>query len=211
MAKWSEMSWKGQAAAVIGVAICLTVVLYFVPGGYKSIADSNEDAAKNLMSKNSELKELRPYQGKLAELNASIDALKQQLELQQRIVPEEKEVESFIKLLQAEASHSNIEIRRYEAKPVETKEYYSEAPFAIDIDGPYYAVLDFFQRVSKMERIINISDLKMASVTKPSGAGVKHTYHYEPNESVVASCVATTFYSHASTPPPAKDAKSKKK
>ena len=206
MAKWSDMSWKAQAATIIVVAICLTVVLYFVPGGYKSIADRNEEAAKTLASKRAEVAQLQPYQGKLAELNSAIDGLKQQLELQQRIVPEEKEVESFIKLLQAEASHSNIEIRRYEANPVETKEYYSEAPFAIDIDGPYYAVLDFFQRVSKMERIINISKLSMASVSKPSGAGVKHSYHYEPNESVVASCVATTFYSHASVPTPAKPA-----
>ncbi len=209
MAKWSDMSWKGQAAVIIVVAICLSVVLYFVPGGYKSIADSNEEAAKTLASKRAEIAQLQPYQGKLAELNAAIDGLKQQLELQKRIVPEEKEVESFIKLLQAEASHSNIEIRRYEAKPVETKEYYAQAPFALDIDGPYYAVLDFFQRVSKMERIINISDLKMASVSKPSGAGVKHSYKYEPNESVVATCVATTFYSHASAPAPAKNAKKK--
>ena len=74
----------------------------------------------------------------------------------------------------------------------------------LNIAGPYYAVLDFFQRVSKMERIINISNLAMASVTKPSGAGVKHAYHYEPNESVVASCMATTFYSRASAPAPAK-------
>lgn len=207
MAKWSDMSWKGQAATIIVVAICLSVVLYFVPGGYKSIADSNEEAAKTLASKRAEVAQLEPFQGKLADLNSDIDRLKQQLELQKRIVPEEKEVESFMKLLQAEASHSNIEIRSYESKPVETKEYYTEAPFALNIDGPYYAVLDFFQRVSKMERIINISKLQMASVTKPGGAGVKHTYHYEPNESVVASCVATTFYSHAGTPPPDKNAK----
>src|SRR5512135_2160758 len=115
MAKWSDMSWKAQAATIIVVAICLTVVLYFVPGGYKSIADSNEESAKILASKRAEVAQLQPYQGKLADLNGDIDRLKQQLELQKRIVPEEKEVESFIKLLQAEASHSNIEIRRYEA------------------------------------------------------------------------------------------------
>src|SRR5512146_2625907 len=207
MAKWSDMSWKGQAAIIIVVAICLTVVLYFVPGGYKSIADSNEEAAKTLASKRAEIAQLQPYQGQLAQLNSAIEGLKQQLELQKRIVPEEKEVESFIKLLQAEASRSNIEIRSYEAKPVESREYYSQAPFQINIDGPYYAVLDFFQRVSKMERIINISNLAMASVSKPSSAGVKKTYKYEPNESVVASCMATTFYSHASAPAPAKNAK----
>jgi type IV pilus assembly protein PilO len=210
MAKWSDMSWKGQAAVIIVVAVCLSVVLYFVPGGYKSIADGNEEAAKTLASKRAEIAQLQPYQGQLAQLNSAIEGLKQQLELQKRIVPEEKEVESFIKLLQAEAAQSNVEIRSYEAKPVESKEYYSQAPFQINIDGPYYAVLDFFQRVSKMERIINISNLAMASVSKPAGAGVKKTYQYEPNESVVASCVATTFYSHASAPAPATNTKKKK-
>jgi type IV pilus assembly protein PilO len=206
MAKWSDMSWKTQAAVIIVVAACLTVVLIFVPGGYKSIADQNKTDATTLAGKRAEIAQLQPFQGKLAELNSSIDGLKQQLDLQKRIVPEEKEVESFIKVMQAEASHSNIEIRRYTANAVATKEYYSEAPFSIEIDGPYYAVLDFFQRVGKMERIINISNLAMASVSKPSGAKVKRTYRYEPNESVVASCVATTFYSHASTPAPAKPA-----
>ncbi|HEX6881336.1 MAG TPA: type 4a pilus biogenesis protein PilO, partial [Terriglobales bacterium] len=163
MAKWSDMSWKAQTAAIIVVALCLTVVLFFVPGGYKSIADQNEADAKILAAKQAEVAQLQPFQGKLAELNRSIDGLKQQLELQKRIVPEEKEVESFIKLMQAEASRSNVEIRRYTANPVATKEYYSEAPFYIELDGPYYAVLDFFQRVGKMERIINISNLAMAS------------------------------------------------
>jgi len=206
MAKLSDMSSKTQIAVILVVGICLTVVLYFVPGGYKSIADANEADAKSLAGKQAEVAQLKPFQDKLAELNSSIDGLKQQLELQKRIVPEEKEVESFIKVMQAEASHSNIEIRRYTANPVATKEYYSEEPFSIEIDGPYYAVLDFFQRVGKMERIINISNLAMASVSRPSGAKVKRTYRYEPNESVVASCVATTFYSHASAPAPAKPA-----
>jgi|KBSSwiStaDraftv2_1062776.scaffolds.fasta_scaffold768676_1 type IV pilus assembly protein PilO len=206
MAKWSEMPPKGQISVVVVVAACLTVALFFVPGGYKSIADKNEADAKTLAGKTAEVAQLMPFQGKLAEMNSQIDGLKQQLELQKRIVPEEKEVESFIKVMQAEASHSNIEIRRYTANPVATKEYYSEAPFYIEIDGPYYAVLDFFQRVGKMERIINISNLAMASVAKPAGARLRRTYRYEPNESVVASCVATAFYSHASTPPPAKPA-----
>lgn len=204
MAKWNDMPARAQIGIIVTVAVALTVGLYFMY--YQKIADANEADAKTLAGKRAEIEQLQPFQGKLEELNRSIDGLKQQLELQKRIVPEEKEVESFIKLMQAEASQSNIEIRRYTANPIATKEYYSEAPFYIEIDGPYYAVLDFFQRVGKLERIINISNLSMASVKKPGGAKLKRTYVYEPNESVVAGCVATTFYSRASTPLPAKPA-----
>jgi hypothetical protein len=54
--------------------------------------------------------------------------------------------------------------------------------------------------VSKLERIVNISGLTVSSTRTPSGAKVKHTYQYAPNESVVASFTATTYFSHDLTP-----------
>lgn len=205
MASFNDMPATAKIGIVVGVAVLLTVGLYF--GIYKTIADQNEADAKTLAGKQAEIAQLQPYQNKLAELNRSVDALKQQLELQKHIVPDEKEVAGFIKMMQAEAQKSNIEIRRYTASPIANKEFYSEAPFLIDIDGPYFAVLDFFQRVSKMERIINISNLTMASVSKPTGAKLKKTYKYEPNETVVVNCVATAFFSRdAAAPAPAKPA-----
>lgn len=193
MASFNDMPVTAKIGVVIAVALVITAGLYF--GVYKAIADQNETDAKSLAGKRAEIAQLQPYQNKLAELNRSVDALKQQLELQKRIVPDEQEVEGFIKMMQTEAQKSNVEIRRYTANPIVNKEFYSEAPFAMDIDGPYYAVLDFFQRVGKMERIININNLAMASVSKPTGAKVKKTYKYEPNETVVVSCVATAFFS----------------
>jgi type IV pilus assembly protein PilO len=206
MASFNDMPVAAKFGIVLGVAVLITAVLYFTV--YKSIADQNESDAKTLASKQAEIAQLQPYQNKLADLTRSIDGLKQQLELQKRIVPDEKEAEGFIKMMQAEAQKSNIEIRRYTANPVVNREYYSEAPYLVDIDGPYYAVLDFFQRVSKMERIINVSNLTMASVNKTSGAKVKKTYKYEPNETVVVNCTTTTFFSRDATsaPAPAKTA-----
>ena len=95
----------------------------------------------------------------LQEVNRRVELLKQQLEIQKRIVPDEKEAADFIHLLQDKASSSGVEIRRYTAKPIATRDYYSEVPFEIDLDGPYYGVRDFFDRVGRLERIVNISNL----------------------------------------------------
>ena len=89
-----------------------------------------------------------------------------------------------------------MEVRRYAAKPVSAKEYYTEVPFDMELDGPYYSMLNFFDRVGKLERIVNVSGLLVATTKNPTNAKVKHTYTYAPNESVVASFTATTFYSH---------------
>src|SRR4029077_14943912 len=79
---------------------------------------------------------------------------------------------------------------------VSSKDFYSEAPFELELDGPYYSMVGFFNQVAKLERIVNVSGLLLSTTKKPMDAKAKHTYQYAPNESVVATCVATTFFSH---------------
>jgi len=84
--------------------------------------------------------------------------------------------------------------------PVTSKEFYSEVPFEIELDGPYYSMLSFFDQVAKLERIVNVSNLLVANTKKAGDAKAKHVYQYAPNESVVATCTATTFFSHDTVP-----------
>jgi Tfp pilus assembly protein PilO len=66
----------------------------------------------------------------------------------------------------------------------------------MELDGPYYSMLNFFDRVGKLERIVNVSSLLVSTTRKPMDAKAKKTYQYAPNESIVATCTATTFFSH---------------
>jgi len=61
-------------------------------------------------------------------------------------------------------------------------------------------VLNFCDHAAKLERIINVTGLQMASVKKPGDAKVRRTYQYAPSETVVVSCLATTFFSHDISP-----------
>ena len=47
----------------------------------------------------------------------------------------------------------------------------------------------------------------MGNTKSGSAAKVKQTYTYSPNETVLASCTATTFYSHEPKEAPAAPAK----
>ena len=157
-------------------------------------------AQATLQAKLKENAELEAYRPKLAEIERQVASLKQQLEIERKIVPDEKEVDGFITMMDGEAAKAGIEIRRYTAKPVASKEFYSEVPFEMELDGPYYGVLDFFDRVRKLERIVNVSNLLVANTKRGSDAKTKHTYQYAPNESIVATCMATTFFSHDVAP-----------
>ncbi len=191
---FSELSGIKQWGLMLGGAALLTVALYFTY--FKSQRNSNASSQQALNAKLQENAQLEPYVSKLAEIDRQVASLQQQLEIEKRIVPDEKEVDGFMKMLDAEALKSGIELRRYTAQATASKEFYTEVPFEVELDGPYFSMLNFFDHVAKLERIVNVSNLLVANLKKPSEAKAKHTYQYAPNESVVATCVATTFFSH---------------
>jgi Tfp pilus assembly protein PilO len=70
------------------------------------------------------------------------------------------------------------------------KEYHFEMPFEVQADGPYFNVLDFFGRLSRLSRIINVGDLTFDDADKPRGA----KYVTRPGTTVSGIFTATTYF-----------------
>jgi len=191
---FSELSGIKQWGVVIAGGIVLTAALYFTV--YKGQMEKNTVAQHALDDKVRENNELESYRPRLKQIEQQLAELKQQLEIEERIVPNEKQVDGFISMVDSEAQKAGIELRRYAARDTKQQQFYTEVPFDIDADGPYYSVLNFFDRISKLERIVNISNVLVSTTRNPAVAKVKHTYQYAPNESIVASFTATTYFSH---------------
>jgi len=203
-----ELSGVKLLGVLLLVAAVGTGALYFTV--FKTQRDQNDAAQIKLQAKLRENAELEAYRPKLADMERQLANLKQQLEIERRIVPDEKEVDNFMRLVSGEARKAGVEIRRYTSRPYVNKDFYTEVPFEVEFDGPYYSMLGFFDRLGKVERIVNVSNLAVASTRKPTDAKARHTYQYAPSESVVATCLTTTYFSHdldpatpaASTPGP---------
>jgi len=189
-----EMTGVKLLGVLLLVAVVASGGLYYTV--YKSQRDANAAAQVKLQAKMRENAELEAYRPKLADIERQLASLKQQLDIERRIVPDEKEVDNFMRLVSEEARKSGVEVRRYTARPYVAKEFYTEVPFEVELDAPYYSMLGFFDRLSKVERIVNVSNLLVASTRKPSDAKAKHAYQYAPSESVVATALATTYFSH---------------
>ncbi len=149
-----------------------------------------------------EVNRLQVYDRRRAELKQALDALNKELERLKAIVPEEKAVDEFIRTVQGEAAGSGISVRRITAKPTNDKGEYVEVPFEVEADGPYYSVLDFFSRVGRVSRVINVSDL---ALTGTAGEAKAKKFPLRPGTSVTGTFTVTTFYSKPveAAPPPA--------
>lgn len=188
----TQLPRSAQLGIIVLVITVLSVTSYFV--WLRKLEQQNEKDEITLKTKRAELAQLAPYRTKLADLNAQTSALEAQMEAQKHIVPEEKEVPKFITLVANEAVAAGVEVRRYTPRDQVAKEYYIEVPFDVDVDGPYFSVLNFYDRLQHLERIVNVNKLAMSAL-KGGRTPVRKTYKWAPNETVVASSQLTTFYS----------------
>jgi len=199
-----------QLPYVAQIGLTALVILLLAGGAYlfalQPLAKANETDALTLKSKQAEVARLTPYKTKLAELNSQTEILKAKMEEQRKVVPDEAEVPTFITLVDNEASAAGVEVRRYTPKDTTSKEYYVEVPIDVDVDGPYYSVLNFYDRLQKVQRIVNVSKLTMGAL-KGGKSSVKNAYKWSPDETVSANCLLTTFYSTSKGGPPPAAAK----
>ena len=178
---------------IVVVALVTGAAWYFV---WQPKQDANAQAQAALDGKNQQIASLNQLRDKERELDDNIAKLQQQLQQMAAIVPDKKEVEKFIHLIEEKAQEAGITVRRYTAQPLVTREFFSEVPFEVELDGQYYQMLNFFDRVGRLERIVNITNLQLAGVSdRRTIKGLKRNYAYGPEESVVALCQAVTFFS----------------
>jgi type IV pilus assembly protein PilO len=192
-----DMSLIMQFLLALAITLVLVVVGMYVPGSpVAQERDEVDKAVRERAQLNQEVTQLQVYRQRYSELKSQMDALNKQLDTLKTIVPEEKETDEFIRLVQGAAAASNVQLRRLTAQAIVTKEYHYEMPFEVQADGPYFNILDFFGRLSRLSRIINVGDLVFAD---PSSSGNKGTkYPVRPGTTVSGVFTATTFFTKPS-------------
>jgi type IV pilus assembly protein PilO len=197
-----DMSVIMQGLVALAIAVILVLVGLYVPFSPVAQERSTYDAAVQQRTKlNQEVTQLQVYKQRYGELKQQMDALNKQLDTLKTIVPEEKEVDEFIRQVEGAASASNVQLRRLTSQKIVAKEFHYEMPFEAQADGAYFNVLDFFSRLSRLSRIINVGDLQFDDPIGPTAKGSK--YPIRPGETVTGVFTITTFFTKPADTAPA--------
>jgi type IV pilus assembly protein PilO len=119
---------------------------------------------------------------RLPEFETQVTQLEQRLENLRQVLPEEKDVADILRRIQGLATQSNLTIQRFTPLPPVQQQLYAEVPYRLTAEGTYHNLGLFFDRISKFPRIITVSEVLLRAKTPP-----------DPNATITAECVATTF------------------
>jgi len=179
----------------VQLVIGLVVAIGVVAAGWSYGPVAEKRAEVDLLQ--AQVQELQSVVAKLddatkrhAELQTRLKAAEEQLERTKEVVPQEKQTDQFILMVQSSARSGGINLRRLTAKGTVFKDFYAEMPFEVELDGSYYNLLNFFRQLGQSSRIINAGGLKLDGVDPTKRGRVE----YAPGTSVAGTCIITTFF-----------------
>jgi type IV pilus assembly protein PilO len=176
----TKLPWYAQVGAFVVLAAVGCGMFYFY----------YEDPARtDMASRQSQLEALRgditkglTTAKKLPEFRQQVADLEGRLANLKAILPEEKDAADLLNRMQTVAALSNMTIKGFKPAPTVTKTLHAEWPITLELEGTYHNLAIFFDRVGKFTRIVNISTLD-----------VKNRDKGDANNTITATCVATTF------------------
>jgi type IV pilus assembly protein PilO len=185
---------KLPLAGQFGVSLLIAAL---IGGGfyyfwYKDALAEEAKKTARLEALQKEIRALEVTANKLQEFQREVQLLEAKLDTLKRILPPEKETPDLMRRVQSLAAQSFLTIRKFTPAAVQTKEFYQEVPINVDLDGTYHNLGSFFDKVSRLSRLVNVGNVKVKSQAKQS-----------QSSTIFASCVATTFvYLDQAVPPP---------
>ena len=112
-----------------------------------------------------DLAQKRSIAANRVKLEAEIKELEKQLAAALVKLPEEKDIPKLLTQVNTLGQQSGLEFQLFRPGTPARKGFYAEVPIDIRVEGQYHSLGGFLDRVSKLERIVNVADLKIAPLS----------------------------------------------
>jgi type IV pilus assembly protein PilO len=176
----TKLPWYAQIGAFVALAIAgVGVFFYYYEMPQRADMEIRQAQLKAIRA---DIAKGLATAAQLDKFRADVDSLESRLQSLRAVLPEEKDAADLLRRMQVVATQSNLTIKSFKPSATVTKQLHAEWPIQLELDGTYHNLAIFFDRVGKFTRIVNITGLEVKGKDKP-----------EPNSTIDATCVATTF------------------
>ena len=176
----TKLPWYAQIGAFVALAAGgVGAFYYYIEMPIRADMATRESQLKALQADIARgiatSKQLPEFQKEVGDLEARLETLR-------AVLPEEKDAADLLRRMQTVATQSNLTIKSFRPAPTITQQLHAEWPIQLELDGTFHNLAIFFDRVGKFTRIVNVSGVDIKGKERP-----------EPDSTITASCVATTF------------------
>ncbi|MCH9649872.1 MAG: type 4a pilus biogenesis protein PilO [Deltaproteobacteria bacterium] len=148
----------------LGLGITLLIAAFFHFKGFDGIRDRIEVTENRIADLEQKILEGKAAQKNLPQFKDQVARLEQELDKLLRILPARKNTPELIRRIRVLTEQAGFNLRVFDpAERLSDQEFYKVWPIKIDLLGGYHELALFFDRISRLSRIINIENLRITS------------------------------------------------
>lgn len=117
----------------------------------------------------SEVRQSRVIAQSLARFRQEALRLRQRLEAAKERLPVEKEIPTLYRQISNLAFQAGLTVTLFQPKEPLPRDVYSEVPITISAETGFHQLGNFFERLSRLPRIVTLQDIKLQGIERPSG------------------------------------------
>jgi type IV pilus assembly protein PilO len=171
---------------LIAVLLAITGVYYYFlyapeKGSLDALEAKYNTLAKQLQESKAIHRDLEKFEAEVNKLNAELAVVRTQL-------PDEKEIPDLLRNISSLGKESNLEFILFRPKPEEPQQFYAKVPIDLAVIGHYHDLGVFFDKVSKLPRIINVVDFNITRAKDSKGK-----VEVKDDTAIRTSCLLNTY------------------
>jgi type IV pilus assembly protein PilO len=174
-----QRSTQMTILGIVVVAAAAFFYIYYLDARLNKLKIIQKDIVKLQLS----VSQGTAIESRLKRFMRELAELEERLVVLRSILPSEKETPTVLRNVQVMATSSNLKIQKFTPQPVVPKNFYSDWPIKIEVEGNYDGLGVFFEKVSQATRIIDVGSIFIEGLDKQP----------EKSKTLRASCTATTF------------------
>ena len=121
---------------------------------------------------------------RLVDFREELKNLERQFNDLKVVLPDRRDVAEMLRRIQTLATQSSLVVKVFRPQALQTKQLHQEWPMTLELDGTYHDLARFFDHVSKVPRIINVSGISVKGKSQKDSTD---------GTTITAQCTATTF------------------
>lgn len=163
MDKFLESFAKVPSLQKVG-GVVAAIALVAVGTYFYGVADNLtliEEHDQTIEQQTAELAKLQQQAQHRTQFMKEVERLRQRLREAEEQLPKQAEVEKLLRDVAYEAQQSGLQMDRFELQPEQQQGDFAKVPVKMTVKGSYHEIAVFLDRLSKMPRIVNVTDLSM--------------------------------------------------
>lgn len=165
--KYIPLAPRAKVAILVAILVLPIVIFYFVY--YQPKTKNIENLTNQTIQLKQQVQQAKAKAANKEQFEKELAEAEKKFEETSDLLPKDSEIPKLLKDISSLGRNAGLDFLTFKPMADVPKDFYAEIPITINVRGPYHNMGFFFDQVSKLERIVSVTNIKMSSPKKEGG------------------------------------------